>query len=157
MPTLLKHTVFNELSNARNTNNMAILQVMFNIDKEVAPTSLALVSIISVSGIFKKKTTSKWLTFFFLYFTGICWFIDDERMLFESITCPFEGNCEVFEVWHQLADFLPQSDEIAGKNEDHNIINIWILILKLTQNWYLTCFSLNKIRPCFCLYFIRYC
>merc|ERR1719225_946520 len=43
MPTLLKHTVFNELSNARNTNNMAILQVMFNIDKEVAPTSLALV------------------------------------------------------------------------------------------------------------------
>ena len=63
-----------------------------------------------------------------MYFTGICWFIDDERMLFESITCPFEGNCEVFEVWHQLADFLPQSDEIAGKNEDHNIINIWILI-----------------------------
>ena len=67
MPTLLKHTVFNELSNARNTNNMAILQVMFNIDKEVAPTSLALVSIISVSGIFKKKTTSKWLTFFFVF------------------------------------------------------------------------------------------
>lgn len=55
MPTLLKHTVFNELSNARNTNNMAILQVMFNIDKEVAPTSLALVSIISVSGILKRK------------------------------------------------------------------------------------------------------
>ena len=55
MPTLLKHTVFNELSNARNTNNMAILQVMFNIDKEVAPTSLALVTIISVSGIFKRK------------------------------------------------------------------------------------------------------
>ena len=55
MPTLLKHTVFNELSNARNTNNMAILQVMFNIDKEVAPTSLALVSIISVSGILKGK------------------------------------------------------------------------------------------------------
>ena len=40
MPTLLKHTVFNELSNARNTNNMAILQVMFNHDKEIAPTSL---------------------------------------------------------------------------------------------------------------------
>ena len=55
MPTLLKHTVFNELSNARNTNNMAILQVMFNIDKEVAPTSLALVSIISVSAILKRK------------------------------------------------------------------------------------------------------
>ena len=55
MPTLLKHTVFNELSNARNTNNMAILQVMFNIDKEVAPTSLALVSIISVSPILKRK------------------------------------------------------------------------------------------------------
>ena len=55
MPTLLKHTVFNELSNARNTNNMAILQVMFNIDKEVAPTSLALVSIIFVSGILKRK------------------------------------------------------------------------------------------------------
>ena len=55
MPTLLKHTVFNELSNARNTNNMAILQVMFNIDKEVAPTSLALVSILSVSGILKRK------------------------------------------------------------------------------------------------------
>ena len=55
MPTLLKHTVFNELSNARNTNNMAILQVMFNIDKEVAPTSLALVTIISVSGMLKRK------------------------------------------------------------------------------------------------------
>ena len=41
MPTLLKHTVFNELSNARNTNNMNILQVMFNYDKEVAPASLA--------------------------------------------------------------------------------------------------------------------
>ena len=41
MPTLLKYTVFNELSNARNTNNMAILQVMFNYDKELAPASLA--------------------------------------------------------------------------------------------------------------------
>ena len=45
MPTLLKHTVFNELSNARNTNNMAILQVMFNHDKELAPASLAAVFI----------------------------------------------------------------------------------------------------------------
>ena len=62
MPTLLKHTVFNELSNARNTNNMAILQVMFNIDKEVAPTSLALVSIISVSGILIFFFV-KWLTY----------------------------------------------------------------------------------------------
>ena len=41
MPSLLRHTVFNELSNARNTNNMAILQVMFNHDKEQAPASLA--------------------------------------------------------------------------------------------------------------------
>ena len=41
MPTLLKFTVFNELSNARSTNNMAILQVMFNYDKELAPASLA--------------------------------------------------------------------------------------------------------------------
>jgi len=41
MPTLLKHTVFNELSNARNTNNMAMLQVMFSYDKELAPASLA--------------------------------------------------------------------------------------------------------------------
>ena len=41
MPTLLKFTVFNELSNARNTNNMAILQVMFNYDKELGPASLA--------------------------------------------------------------------------------------------------------------------
>ena len=45
MPTLLKHTVFNELSNARNTNNMSILQVMFNHDKELAPASLAAVFI----------------------------------------------------------------------------------------------------------------
>ena len=41
MPTLLKFTVFNELSNARSTNNMAILQVMFSYDKELAPASLA--------------------------------------------------------------------------------------------------------------------
>jgi integrator complex subunit 1 len=41
MPTLLKHTVFNELSNARNTNNMPIMAVMFNHDKELAPASLA--------------------------------------------------------------------------------------------------------------------
>ena len=44
-------------------------------------------------------------------------------MLFESITRPFEGNCEVFEVWHQLAHFLPQSDAIAGKNEDDKYLN----------------------------------
>ena len=70
MPTLLKHTVFNELSNARNTNNMAILQVMFNIDKEVAPTSLALVSIISVSGILKRKLrqiSKQFILFFRMY------------------------------------------------------------------------------------------
>ena len=67
MPTLLKHTVFNELSNARNTNNMAILQVMFNIDKEVAPTSLALVSIISVSGILKEKFVKLVNNFFFVF------------------------------------------------------------------------------------------
>ena len=31
LATLLKHTIFNELSNARNTNNMAMLGVMFQV------------------------------------------------------------------------------------------------------------------------------
>ena len=32
LPTLLKHTIFNELSNARNPNNMSMLHVMFTCD-----------------------------------------------------------------------------------------------------------------------------
>jgi integrator complex subunit 1 len=32
LPTLLKHTIFNELSNARNHNNMTMLHVMFTCD-----------------------------------------------------------------------------------------------------------------------------
>ena len=72
MPTLLKHTVFNELSNARNTNNMAILQVMFNIDKEVAPTSLALVKYNFRFRNIKKENYVKVVNIFCLFFTGIC-------------------------------------------------------------------------------------
>ncbi len=41
MPTLLKATVFNELSNARNINNMAMFSVMFNTDQNLAAASLA--------------------------------------------------------------------------------------------------------------------
>ena len=32
LPTLLKHTIFNELSNSRNPNNMSMLHVMFSCD-----------------------------------------------------------------------------------------------------------------------------
>ena len=31
LATILKHTIFNELSNARNPNNMAMLGVMFQV------------------------------------------------------------------------------------------------------------------------------
>ena len=41
LATLLKHTIFNELSNARNTNNMAILGVMFQAAPEKAAGALA--------------------------------------------------------------------------------------------------------------------
>ena len=43
LPTLLKCTIFNELSNARNHNNMAMLYVMFTADPVLAPASLAAV------------------------------------------------------------------------------------------------------------------
>ncbi len=39
----VKHTIFNELSNARNTNNMAVLGVLFFSDGERAAASLAAV------------------------------------------------------------------------------------------------------------------
>ena len=41
LATLLKHTIFNELSNARNTNNMSILGVMFQAAPEKAAGALA--------------------------------------------------------------------------------------------------------------------
>ena len=41
LPALLKHVVFNELSNARNTNNMAILSVIFMCDPERGASGLA--------------------------------------------------------------------------------------------------------------------
>ena len=41
LATLLKHTIFNELSNARNTNNMAMLGVMFQAAPEKAAGALA--------------------------------------------------------------------------------------------------------------------
>ena len=41
LSTLLKHTIFNELSNARNTNNMAMLGVMFQAAPEKAASALA--------------------------------------------------------------------------------------------------------------------
>ena len=34
LATILKHTIFNELSNARNPNNMAMLGVMFQDEKQ---------------------------------------------------------------------------------------------------------------------------
>ena len=33
LATILKHTIFNELSNARNPNNMAMLGIMFQVWK----------------------------------------------------------------------------------------------------------------------------
>lgn len=41
LPTMIKHTIFNELSQARNTNNMAVLNVIFATDPERAAKSLA--------------------------------------------------------------------------------------------------------------------
>jgi len=41
LATLLKHTIFNELSNARNTNNMAMLGVMFQAAPDKAAGALA--------------------------------------------------------------------------------------------------------------------
>eukprot|EP00095_Tigriopus_kingsejongensis_P007538 snap_masked-scaffold104_size368486-processed-gene-0.6 protein:Tk07538 transcript:snap_masked-scaffold104_size368486-processed-gene-0.6-mRNA-1 annotation:"isoform cra_c" len=41
LPTIIKHTIFNELSTARNTNNMAILNALFSTDSERAAASLA--------------------------------------------------------------------------------------------------------------------
>jgi len=41
LPTILKHTIFNELSNARNTNNMNMLSIMFQADPDKAAAALA--------------------------------------------------------------------------------------------------------------------
>lgn len=41
LSTLMKHTVYNELSNARNSNNMAVITIMFQISSENAPVLLA--------------------------------------------------------------------------------------------------------------------
>lgn len=41
LSTLMKHTVYNELSNARNSNNMAVITIMFQISAEQAPVLLA--------------------------------------------------------------------------------------------------------------------
>jgi len=41
LPALVKHTIFNELSNARSTSNMAVLGVLFSADSERAAASLA--------------------------------------------------------------------------------------------------------------------
>lgn len=41
LPMLVKQTIFNELSNARNTSNMATLNVIFATDSERAANSLA--------------------------------------------------------------------------------------------------------------------
>jgi len=41
LATLLKHTIFNELSNARNSNNMAMLGVMFQASPDKAAAALA--------------------------------------------------------------------------------------------------------------------
>jgi len=43
LPLLVKQTIFNELSGARNPNNMVMLQTMFNCDQQLAATSLAAV------------------------------------------------------------------------------------------------------------------
>ncbi|XP_040574316.1 integrator complex subunit 1 [Lepeophtheirus salmonis] len=45
LPTLVKHTLFNELSNCRNINNMSMLSVMFSVDGDRAAASLATVFI----------------------------------------------------------------------------------------------------------------
>lgn len=36
MRTLMTHTIYNELSNSRNPNNMALLQAMFQHNSELA-------------------------------------------------------------------------------------------------------------------------
>lgn len=41
LSSLMKHTVYNELSNARNSNNMAVITTMFQISPENAPILLA--------------------------------------------------------------------------------------------------------------------
>ena len=41
LSTILKHTIFNELSNSRNPNNMAMLGVMFQVNPEKAAGALA--------------------------------------------------------------------------------------------------------------------
>ncbi len=41
LPSIVKHVIFNELSNARNPNNMAMLNVIFSTDGERAAASLA--------------------------------------------------------------------------------------------------------------------
>ncbi len=41
LPALVKHTIFNELSNARSTSNMAVLGVLFSADGDRAASSLA--------------------------------------------------------------------------------------------------------------------
>ena len=41
LSTLLKHTIFNELSQARNPNNMPMLGVMFQVNQEKAAEALA--------------------------------------------------------------------------------------------------------------------
>ena len=43
LPHLLKHVIYNELSNARNMNNMSILSSIFNCDPERGASSLATV------------------------------------------------------------------------------------------------------------------
>ena len=43
LATILKHTIFNELSNARNPNNMAMLGEMFRVNSEKAAGALAIV------------------------------------------------------------------------------------------------------------------
>lgn len=41
LATVLKHTIYNELSTARNPNNMAMVSVMFQSAPESAATLLA--------------------------------------------------------------------------------------------------------------------
>ena len=41
LATILKHTIFNELSQSRNPNNMQLLGVMFQVNSERAASALA--------------------------------------------------------------------------------------------------------------------
>ena len=41
LSTILKHTIFNELSQSRNPNNMQLLGVMFQVNSERAASALA--------------------------------------------------------------------------------------------------------------------